>query len=75
MELTLDTQFGAIYFNRGECWLHLKGWENAKEDFMTATNMGIDIIEAFRKDDNDAENFKKRTDIELPPDLAKMLGG
>ena len=57
--IKLDSQFGAVYFNRGECWLHLKGWENAKEDFMTATNMGIDIIKAFRKDYNDAENLKK----------------
>ena len=75
MELTLDTQFGAIYFNRGECWLHLKGWENAKEDFMTATNMGIDIIEAFHNEYKNAKDFKEKTDIELPPDLAKMLGG
>lgn len=73
--LKLNPEFDATYTYRGECWLHLEEWDKAKKDFMIARNAGVDIIDSFRDNYNDAADFKKRTGIELPQDIAKMLGG
>ena len=73
--ISLDPELSVAYGNRAECWLHLKKWDAARKDFSTAINMGHDIIGSFRNDYKNAADFKDKTDIELPPDIAEMLGG
>ena len=74
--IKLDSEDSGSYYNRGECLLHLGQLDQAKIDIKTAKDMGVDIISAFRNEYENAEDFKEKTDIEeLPPDLAKMLGG
>ena len=73
--IKLDSEDSGSYYNRGECLLHLGQLDQAKIDIKTAKGMGLDVISAFRNEYENAEDFKEKTDIELPPDLAKMLGG
>lgn len=63
------------YCNRGEVWLHLEEWENARADLKIAASEDIDIVASFRNDYADVADFEQRNDIQLPEDLAKMLGG
>ena len=41
---------------------------------MTAKAMGVDIINAFRNHYQNVEDFEGETGVELPPDLAELLG-
>ena len=61
------------YHNRGEVWLHLKDWEKAKADLITAKEMGADIVAAFRIDYESVTDFEQKTGIQLPEDIAAML--
>ena len=73
--IKLDSEDSNSYYNLGECLLHLEQFDQAKIDIKIAKDMGVDVISAFRNEYNDAADFKERTGIELPPDLAEMLGG
>ena len=73
--INLNSEIGQAYCNRGEAWLHLRGWEKARDDLTIAQDMGVDIVGSFRNDyESGVEEFEKETDIVLPPDLAEMLG-
>ncbi len=61
------------YHNRGEVWLHLKDWEKAKADLITAKEMGVDIVAAFRNDYESVADFEQKTGIQLPEDIAALL--
>ena len=72
--IELDSEASESYYNRGECLLHLRQFDKAKKDIMTAKAMGVDIINAFRNQYQNVEYFKGKTGIELPPDLVELLG-
>ena len=73
--IKLDPEDSDSYYNRGECLLHLEQLDQAKIDIKTAKDMGLDVISAFRNEYKDVADFKSKTDIDLPPDIAEMLGG
>ena len=74
--IELNPESNSAYNNRGECWLHLKEWKKAREDLMTAKDMGSNIIDAFRNDYENVADFEKKTGITaIPSDLVEMLGG
>ena len=71
--IQLNPDDADVYCNRGEVWLHLQEWEKAKSDLITAKNMDYDIIDSFHNDYASVEDFKQKTGIQLPPDIAEML--
>ena len=73
--IELESGYRGVYVNLGECWLHLKEWEKAREYLTIAQDMGEHIISAFRNDYRDVADFEDKTGIKLPPDLVEMLGG
>ena len=50
-----------VYYNCGEAWLHLREWEKAKADLITAKEMGVDIVAAFRNDYESVADFEQKT--------------
>ena len=73
--ISLNSEIGQAYCNRGEAWLHLRGWEKARDDLTIAQDMGVDIVKSFRNDyEGGVEEFEKETDIILPLCIAGMLG-
>ena len=74
--IDLNPEVGTAYGNRGECWLHLEEWDQARKDLETANNMGAPIISSFQSDYKDGvKEFESKTGLTMPPALAKMLGG
>lgn len=71
--IKLNPEFAPVYYNRGDAWLHLKEWEKAKADLVTAKKLGADIIVLFHNDYKNVSNFKQTTGIQLPSDIAEML--
>ena len=61
------------YCLRGISWLHLKNWKKAKADLETAQNMRFDIAFFFWDHCGTIEDFKERTGIELPEEIAAIL--
>ena len=73
--INLNPDYAAAYGNRGEAWLPLGEWEKARADLTTARDLGYDIIAAFRVDYENVAAFEQQHGIQMPPDLAEMLGG
>ena len=71
--IELNPQLAVHYSNRGEAWLQLKKWDKAREDLMTAKDMGEDIISSFRDEHGSVEVFEQEYEIKLPDDIAAML--
>ena len=72
--INLNPDIGEAYGNRGECWLHLKEWEEAIKDLTTAQDMGVNIVDSFRKDYEDGvKEFEEKIGVKLPPNIAEML--
>jgi tetratricopeptide (TPR) repeat protein len=69
----LDPELALVYYNRGEAWLHLGKWEDAKSDLTTASNMGVDIIDLFHNLYSSIGDFEGRHGVKLPVDIAAML--
>ena len=73
--IELNSEEPAAYNNRGECWLHLKEWDKARKDLTIAQDMGSDIIAGFRRDyKRGVEEFKEKTDIQMPKHITVLLG-
>ena len=73
--IELDSEYGSVYYNRGECWLHLEKWKKAVSDLTMAQDMGIDIVAAFHNGYKGSfEVFKEKTGIELPKFIRVLLG-
>ena len=73
--IELNPEYASVYYNRGQCRLHLKEWEKAGEDLLTAQDMGINVPVQFRKDyKRGMEEFKEKTGIEIPQGFATLLG-
>ena len=69
----MNPQLDLAYYNRGEAWLHLREWEEAKTDFTTAKRLGVDIIANFHNSYKDVETYQKNRLVKLPEDLALLL--
>ena len=73
--IELNSEYANVYYNRGQCWLHLEEWEKAGEDLTTAQDMGINVPAKFHKDyKRGPEEFKEKTGIEIPRSFAVLLG-
>ena len=73
--IELQPVYGDDYAYRGECWLHLGKWDEAKKDLNAGKERGVDLVVSFRKGYNNVAEFNKRTGLTIPPDIAEMLGG
>lgn len=73
--IDLNPNFAYAYCNRGEAWLHLGEWARARADFNVALSKGADIAGSFLEDYESIPAFEQQHGIQMPPDLAEMLGG
>lgn len=73
--INLNPDYTDAYGNRGEAWLHLGEWEQARADFNIALSKGADIVDLFHDDYKNAAAFEQQHGVQLPPDIAEMLGG
>lgn len=65
---------GAVpYCNRGEAWLHMEKWEDARTDLITAKDKGVDIVDSFHNVYKSVADFEQQMGVQLPEDLAEML--
>ena len=61
------------YYIRAMAWLTLGEWENAKTDWITATDIGLDIIAVFHQEFGSIANFEQSSGIQLPADITDLL--
>ena len=61
------------YYRRTKVWFVLREWEKAKKDLITAKGLGLDIITLFCEEHGSVLEFKGKTGIQLPADIAAML--
>lgn len=73
--INLNPDYAEAYGNRGTAWLPLGEWEKARADLITARELGYDIVAAFRVDYANIPAFEQRHGLQMPPDIAEMLGG
>lgn len=73
--IDLIQDYAEAYGRRGAAWLHLGQWEQARADLIAARDLGYDIVAAFRVGYANIPAFEQRHGIQMPPDLAEMLGG
>lgn len=59
--------------NRGEAQLHLKEWENALEDLKFAKDRKLNVIASFRNEYESIEDFEREIDVEVPPEIKRLL--
>ena len=71
--IALDPEDAGPYCYRGEAWLHLKEWQKAKANLITAKYMGYDIVASFHIDYKSVEAFEVRNEVKLPEDIAALL--
>ena len=68
--IELNPKYAEAYYNRGEAWLHLEQWENAKSDLMTAKSMGINLLMAFDYLYESVQDFEQTNGVKVPEDIA-----
>ena len=73
--IDLNPEYADAYYNRFLVWLHLKEWEKAQVDLMTAKNKGGDIIALFHSKYESVEDFETENGVTLPEDIATLLRG
>ena len=71
--LSLDPDAGAAYATCGVAWLHYGHWKKAKADFTVATILKVDVSAVFRHFYKNIEDFKRKTETQIPEDIADML--
>ena len=71
--IAIKRDYTNAYYNRGEVWLHLKKWEKAKEDLITAKKLGVDIVAAFRNDYRNVAAFERANQVKLREDIAALV--
>lgn len=71
--IELNPDVGSSYCNRGEALLHLRKWEEAKADLITAKEMGTDIISSFCNEYTDVTDFERANGFDIPDEIAKLL--
>ena len=55
--------------------MHLSEWGKARANLIAAKEMGADIVASFRNDYESVADFEQKTGLEVPKDIAEMLGG
>ena len=63
----------AAFANRAFALLCLSQWDSARSDLLSARNMGMNLVSAFRADYADVAAFEKAHDVKLPQDIADMV--
>ena len=63
----------AAHANRGFALLRLSRWDEARSDLLSARNMGMDIVSAFRADRGSVAAFEKKHNLKLPQDIADLV--
>ena len=71
--IALKPDYADAYYNRAEAWLHLREWEKAKADLITAKNKGVDIVAAFRNDYRNVAAFEQKHQVKLPKDIVALV--
>ena len=71
--IDLNPEDADAYCNRGEAWLHLREWEKAKANLITAKDMEIDIVASFHNDYESIEAFEVKRGVKVPEDIAALL--
>ena len=71
--IDLNPEYADAYCNRGEAWLHLREWEKAKANLITAKNMENDIVASFHNDYESIEAFEVKRGVKVPEDIAALL--
>ncbi len=73
--IEIDVQDSCAYHNRGVTRLFLAEWEAAREDLKIGRDKGIDTASEFRGDFESVAKFEKTNGVEIPEDIAEILGG
>ena len=73
--LELDPENTTARYNRGESWLCLAEWDKGKSDLIAARDNGGDVASWFREEFESVSNFEQNYGVEMPQDIAEMLGG
>ena len=71
--IELKPDYPNSYYNRAEALLHLKQWDKAKADFITAKNKGMDIVAEFRNNYKNIETFEEKHQVKLPADIVSLV--
>ncbi len=71
--IELDPDNAHTFYYRGDFWLYLQEWEKAQLDLIAASDKGLDIIAQFHQFHKSAEDFERKTDIQLPEDIVALL--
>ena len=71
IELKSDNPVPRYY--RGIMYLRLEEWDKAREDFITARDTELNIIDVFHYDYESVNAFEIRYGVQLPEDIAAML--
>ena len=72
-DVAIKRDYVNAYYNRAEVWLHLKEWDKAKADLITAKKKGVDIGAAFRNDYKNIAAFERANQVKLPEDIAMLV--
>ena len=64
-----------VLCNRGEAWLRLGEWEKARTDLKAAESRGMDVPASFHNDYGSVADFERINNLEVPEDIARILGG
>ena len=71
--LAIKQGYTDAYYNRAETWLHLREWDKAKEDLITAKKNKVDIVAAFRNEYKNIAAFERANQVKLPEDIAVLV--
>ena len=71
----LKPDYANAYYKRGVVWLHLKEWERAKVDLMTAKDKGSNIVALFLNDYKSVEDFEAKNEVKVPEGIVALLSG
>ena len=56
-------------------WLCLKEWDKGRADLTTAKDKSLDIVSLFRALYGSVDGFEQQHQVQLPKDIADLLGG
>ena len=71
--LALNAMNQLAYFNRGIQYLIDSSWVEARNDLVSASLLGSNIIETFRQEYGTTEDFKKKFRVKLPEEIVRLL--
>ena len=61
------------FVNRGIGLLRQSQWDRARSDLLSASNMGLNLVSAFRDSQGSVTAFEETHGLNLPQDIADML--